>query len=123
LARGREEFLLRQNDFQRELETNLREIDDFLSFIVKCNEPTVLREGNFERLAEVATHEYIDIKGRRKPLLTIQEVKMLSISRGNLDEVERRQIEQHVGHTLTFLVANPVDSGDQKHTGNRFGAS
>src|SRR6185503_13269490 len=37
LARGREEFLLRQNDFQRELEANLREIDDFLGFIVKCN--------------------------------------------------------------------------------------
>ena len=107
LERGREEFLLRQNDFQRELEANLREIDDFLGFIVKCNEPTVLREGNFERLAEVASRDYVDSKGRRKPLLTLQEVSMLSIRRGNLDEVERRQIEQHVGHTLSFLSQIP----------------
>jgi HD-GYP domain-containing protein (c-di-GMP phosphodiesterase class II) len=107
LARGREEFLLRQNDFQRELEANLREIDDFLGFIVKCNEPTVLHEGNFERLADITSRDYIDSKGRRKPLLTLQEVKMLSISRGNLDEVERRQIEQHVGHTLSFLSQIP----------------
>ena len=32
---------------------------------------------------------------------------MLSIRRGNLDDTERRQIEQHVGHTLSFLSQIP----------------
>ena len=81
LERGREEFLLRQNDFQRELEDNLREIDDFLGFIVKCNEPTVLRDGNFKRLPRSRRATTSIVKGRRKPLLTLQEVALLSIRR------------------------------------------
>lgn len=103
LEKGRDEFLARQTEFERELEAELGELEDFLHFIVKCNEPTVLREGNFDRLAAVAERYYVDAKGRRRPLLMAEEVKMLSISQGNLDDVERRQIELHVNHTLSFL--------------------
>jgi HD-GYP domain-containing protein (c-di-GMP phosphodiesterase class II) len=103
LERGKEDFLARQAVFQRELEEQLRELDEFFGFVVKCNEPTVLREGNFERLNELAARQFVDPTGELLPLLTPYEVKLLSISRGNLDERERRQIESHVNHTLSFL--------------------
>jgi len=102
LEKGRDEFLARQAEFQKELEDQLRELDEFLDFLVRCNEPTVLREGNFARLSELAAR-HIDPEGRRDSLLTPQEVKLLSISQGNLDERERLQIESHVDHTLNFL--------------------
>ena len=107
LAQGREEFLLRQGEFQRELETELREIDEFFDFIVRCNEPTVLREGNFDRLGELAARQFIDATGRPQPLLALSEVKLLSIDRGSLDDEERLQIQSHVNYTQSFLQQIP----------------
>jgi len=109
LEQGREEFLRREPEYRRELEERLREIDDFLNFILKCNEPTVLREGNFQRLEELAAREFADASGRRR-FLSDQEVRLLSISQGNLDERERRQIEAHVTYTLNFLSRIPWTS-------------
>jgi hypothetical protein len=103
LEKGREEYLARQQEFRRELDEGLRELDEFLQFVIRCNEPTVLREGNFERLAELGARQFVDVSGRVRPLLTPQEVKLLSISKGTLDDQERRQIETHVSHTLNFL--------------------
>jgi HD-GYP domain-containing protein (c-di-GMP phosphodiesterase class II) len=103
LEKGREEYLARQQEFRRELEEGLRELDEFLQFVIRCNEPTVLREGNFERLVGLGARQFVDVSGRVRPLLTPQEVKLLSISKGTLDDQERRQIETHVGHTLNFL--------------------
>ncbi len=103
LEKGREQFLLRQAEFQRELETELREIDEFFAFIVRCNEPTVLREGNFDRLGELAVRQFTDATGLRQPLLALNEVKLLSIDRGSLDDEERLQIQSHVNYTQSFL--------------------
>jgi len=103
LEKGREEFLARQVDFQRFLDDELRELDEFLIFVTDCNEPTVLREGNFARLAQLAERQFVDETGQVRPLLTEQEVKLLSISKGTLDDHERLQIESHVTHTLNFL--------------------
>ena len=103
LEKGREAFLQRSAAFERELEEQVHELDEFLKFIVKCNEPTILREDNFARLDEFAAHQFVDSAGRRRPLLSAQELRLLSISRGNLDDQERSQIESHVSHTLNFL--------------------
>ena len=107
LEKGREEFLKRQPEYQRELEEQLREVDEFLAFIVKCNEPTVLHNGNFKRLQEFAMREFVDATGQHRSLLSDQELRLLSISRGNLDDRERRHIESHVTHTLNFLSQIP----------------
>jgi HD-GYP domain-containing protein (c-di-GMP phosphodiesterase class II) len=103
LEKGREAFLQRTAAFERELEEQVHELDEFLKFIVKCNEPTILREDNFDRLGEFAARQFVDSAGRRRPLLSAQELRLLSISRGNLDDQERSQIESHVSHTLNFL--------------------
>jgi response regulator RpfG family c-di-GMP phosphodiesterase len=103
LEKGRDEFLARQADFHRELEAELVELDRFLEFILRCNEPTVLREGNFDRLADLAASQFTDGSGQRRPLLAPEEIQTLSINQGSLDEWERRQIESHVNYTLSFL--------------------
>jgi HD-GYP domain-containing protein (c-di-GMP phosphodiesterase class II) len=103
LEKGREEFVRHEARLQTELEEQLREIDEFFKFILRCNEPTVLQDGNFARLSEFAAREFIDIAGERRPLLSDYELTLLSISQGNLDERERRQIQSHVSHTLNFL--------------------
>jgi HD-GYP domain-containing protein (c-di-GMP phosphodiesterase class II) len=103
LEKGRDDFLRHQAEFDRELENELREIDEFLALIVRCNEPTVLREGNFHHLAELAARQFTDATGQRQPLLFANEVKLLSIDRGSLDEQERLQIQAHVNFTQHFL--------------------
>ena len=107
LAKGREDFLLRQTEFQRELEAQLRELDEFFDFILRCNEPTVMREGNFAGLAELAARRFTDSTGQLEPLLALQEVKLLSIDRGSLDDEERLQIQSHVNYTQSFLEQIP----------------
>ena len=79
LEKGREAFLQRSAAFERELEEQVHELDEFLKFIVKCNEPTILREDNFDRLGEFAARQFVDSAGRRRPLLSAQELRFLSI--------------------------------------------
>jgi HD-GYP domain-containing protein (c-di-GMP phosphodiesterase class II) len=83
------------------------ELDESLRFILEANEPTVLREGSFEKLADFARKTYRDPGGRECPLLTPDEVSALSIRQGSLDDDERRQIESHVTHSFNFLIQIP----------------
>ena len=81
----------------------LAQLDDFIAFILKSNEPTVLAEGSFERLAEIAEHRYIDPRGEPRPYLTPSEMDALKLPRGSLTAQERLEIESHVVHTYNFL--------------------
>ncbi|MEY3011790.1 MAG: hypothetical protein RIT45_525 [Pseudomonadota bacterium] len=81
----------------------LQELDEFWAFVLQCNRPTVLEQGGFDRLQELARHEFALYDGRRMPLLGAGELKSLSIPRGTLTDEERRQIEDHVVHTYNFL--------------------
>ncbi|HEU4341694.1 MAG TPA: HD domain-containing phosphohydrolase, partial [Candidatus Binatia bacterium] len=107
LENGKEEFLARQAEFQHELAQRLRELDRLLDFVLKCNEPTILAEGNFQRLTELARGQFRDSEGGLRPLLTAEEVNLLAIPKGTLDESERKQIESHVIHSLNFLSQIP----------------
>ena len=86
-------------------ETTLRlaEIDEFVQFILKANEPTVLAEGGFERVATIAARSYVDPRGQEQPYLRPGEVEMLQVLRGSLTQRERLEIESHVSHTYNFL--------------------
>ena len=107
LEKGRDEFLAAQKDFDGTLAGQLAEIDEYIQAIVWANEPTVLPEGNFDRLLQIANLHYQDLEGKKRPLLTPDEVQMLSIRKGSLDEEERLQIESHVVHTVSFLQQIP----------------
>lgn len=78
-------------------------LDRFLKVVLDSNEPTVLAEGNFEQLQDLADRTYETIDGAVMPWLSDDEVRFLSIRKGSLDEAERIEIESHVTHTYWFL--------------------
>jgi len=110
LEKGRDEYLAKLNVFDDELRQQLEEVDRFFSVVLKSDEPTVLPEGNFEKLIDIAARHYRDFEEEDKPLLTSDEVRLLSIRKGSLDENERLQIESHVVHTFNFLQQIPWTS-------------
>jgi HD-GYP domain-containing protein (c-di-GMP phosphodiesterase class II) len=104
LDKGREEYLGKLGEFDAELDQRLKEMDEWFRFLLQCNEPTVLAEGNFERLADLAARRYFDEwAGEERTLLIPDEVRLLSIPKGSLDPAERVEIESHVVHTFNFL--------------------
>ncbi|HTK94690.1 MAG TPA: HD domain-containing phosphohydrolase [Terriglobales bacterium] len=107
LDKGREEFLKRQGTFDADLAKQFDEADRYFKTILESDEPTVLPEGNFDKLTEIAARHYMDFDGEEKALLTPDEVRLLSIRKGSLDDEERRQIESHVVHTFNFLQQIP----------------
>ncbi len=84
-------------------EKDLARLRGFMEFIWRVNEPSSLPDGAPEKLAEIAAATFPGLEGDPKPLLTPQEVSLLSIPRGTLDDSERAQIESHVEHSYEFL--------------------
>jgi len=76
-------------------------------FITTSNEPTVLPEGDFQYLQSLAQRQYEGPEGGCRQLLGSEEVRILSIRKGNLDTTERNEIESHVTHTFQFLSKIP----------------
>jgi HD-GYP domain-containing protein (c-di-GMP phosphodiesterase class II) len=83
------------------------ELDEIIDFILKANEPTVLEQGSFERIATIAGMSYRDDHGTQLPLLTHVEASCLQIRRGSLTDDERVEINSHVVHTYNFLCQIP----------------
>lgn len=94
-------------ELDREFEARKRDLTGMFEFILGCNRPTVLPEGSFERLGEIATRLYSNPFGELRPYLTPNEVEKLSIRKGSLTLEERREIESHVSHTFRFLTQIP----------------
>lgn len=103
LEKGREEYLARVGEFDDGIADQLREVDAYFATVLQSNEPTVLPEGNFERLTDISARHFLDFDGADEALLNPDEMRLLSIRKGSLDESERLQIESHVVHTFNFL--------------------
>lgn len=100
---SRDEVAERLSAVEGDVRARLAEIDEFVEFVLKANEPTVLEQGGFERIAEIATRSYVDYRGEARPYLSAEEAVALQIPRGSLTVAEREQIESHVVHTYNFL--------------------
>jgi HD-GYP domain-containing protein (c-di-GMP phosphodiesterase class II) len=111
LEKGRDEYLSKKAEFEAFLEQRLKEVDGYLATVLQSNEPTVLPEGNFEKLTEIAARHFLDCEGADEQLLTPDEVRLLSIRKGSLDDNERVLIESHVTHTFEFLSKIPWTKG------------
>jgi HD-GYP domain-containing protein (c-di-GMP phosphodiesterase class II) len=83
------------------------ELQRYLDAIIKANEPTVLPEGSFDELHRINRRTYVDFEGVERPLLAEHELQYLMIRKGNLDDIERLEIESHVTHTYRFLEQIP----------------
>ena len=110
LANGPDAYRARQAAFESDLQAAIARLDQQLAEIERANEPTVLPDGSFERLREIAAQTFGDIDGTARPLLREEEVRWLSLRKGSLSERERQQIEAHVVHTYRFLRQIPWTS-------------
>ena len=75
--------------------------------VKRCNEPTVLPEGDFRFLQDLSKLTFFSSTGEEKKLILPEEIKVLSIPKGTLTEEERLEIESHVSHTYEFLKRIP----------------
>ncbi len=75
--------------------------------VERANEPSVLSEGDFSRIAEIAAITYPDAAGEPRRLLSETEVVALKITRGSLSPTEVEEIRSHVVHTYNFLTKIP----------------
>lgn len=93
-------------DLDATLAKELEEIKGILEFVRKCNEPTVLEQGGFEKLRDLSNITF-EFFGEHKPVLGAREIQSLAIPRGSLNREERLEIESHVTHTYRFLAQIP----------------
>ena len=107
LRNGREGYDALVAELDARLKDHEAELDRFLRAVIEANEPTILSEEAGAELAQLSRRLFRDIDGVERPLLTGEEVRYLTITRGNLDEQERREIEEHVTHTFRFLQQIP----------------
>jgi HD-GYP domain-containing protein (c-di-GMP phosphodiesterase class II) len=75
--------------------------------VCSANEPTVLSQGDFARIEEIAKETYADLRGDVRSLLDDEEVTCLKVSRGSLTSQEFDEIRSHVSHTFRFLSRIP----------------
>ncbi|MEO6772985.1 MAG: HD domain-containing phosphohydrolase [Kofleriaceae bacterium] len=104
---SREQIVERLAAIDSDIGAKITELDDVIKFILQANEPTVLEQGGFERIAEIARMSYADEGGLELPLLSHDEALCLQIKRGSLTELERLEINSHVVHTYNFLKEIP----------------
>ena len=107
LSNGREGYEAFAAEVDREAEARITQLQKDFAFIAQSNEPTVLPEGDFEYLQQLATSDYVDFRGQNRRLVDSEEARVLSIRKGNLDAAERVEIESHVTHTFNFLMKIP----------------
>ncbi len=75
--------------------------------VCSANEPTVLSQGDFAKIEEIAKETYADLRGDVRSLLDDEEVTCLKVSRGSLTSQEFDEIRSHVSHTFRFLSRIP----------------
>ncbi len=91
----------------RELEGRRAGVEAAWASVLAANEPTVLSQGDFARIEELARETYSDLRGDTRPLLEDEEVTCLKVSRGSLTSQEFDEIRSHVSHTFRFLSRIP----------------
>jgi HD-GYP domain-containing protein (c-di-GMP phosphodiesterase class II) len=85
----------------------LNQIDECWRVISSANEPTVLPEGDFAKVEEIAQRTYFDVDRNRQPYLKPDEVKALLTAKGTLTDEELDEIRSHANHTISFLKQIP----------------
>ena len=86
-------------------------LDQQFQVVLTCNRPTVLEGGSFESLKQLQRAIFLGPDDKPQPLITPEEVAVLSIAKGSLSPDERMEIESHVAHTFRFLSQIPWTRG------------
>ena len=107
LERDRGDALAEIARLSEDFDQRVARLQDYFDFVREVNEPTLMEQGEFRKLREIAQQYFVDTAGVEKPYLNSDEMRLLSIPRGSLDASERQQIESHVIHTFNFLSQIP----------------
>ena len=94
-------------ELDRELAERRAEIEEAWQIVEQANEPSLLAAGNFQRIEELGRQSYARLNGELSTLLSADEVKSLSVTRGSLTAEEFDEIRSHVSHTYRFLSQIP----------------
>ncbi len=93
------------------LAKDLAELEGKLRVVRDANNPTILAEGSFDKISDMAK-EKIALPGCGiLTFLSPREAARLGIRKGSLSANERKEIEQHVVHTFAFLSRIPWTKG------------
>jgi len=111
LAYLKHEGAVAYRDYERfmdqELSQKLEELQGMLQIVELSNEPNVVDGSTVSQIEQIALSGVTIEDGSTVPFLTHNELLSLQVRRGNLDQVERLEIESHVTHTYRFLVQIP----------------
>lgn len=84
-----------------------RRIRSYKDVVTRADKPTVLPEGDFAVIDEIARETYEDEGGEPRQFLTAEETEYLKIRKGTLTFDEMEEIRSHARHTREFLQRVP----------------
>jgi 3',5'-cyclic-nucleotide phosphodiesterase len=98
-------------DERERVDSQLREegarLEQFLDMIRRANEPAIAQGATLPDLRDIVHYACHDPDGLPLPLIDDAELAALSLPKGCLTADERRQIEEHVVDSYSFLVLIP----------------
>jgi HD-GYP domain-containing protein (c-di-GMP phosphodiesterase class II) len=94
-------------NFEASLSRVKADLDGQLTSVLAANEPSILAEATAHVVTGLQRHAFVGDDGADIPLLLPEEARALSVPRGSLDEIERREMESHVVHSYQFLLTIP----------------
>ncbi|MBN2158902.1 MAG: GAF domain-containing protein [Spirochaetes bacterium] len=98
-------------DFVKEKNEKLQRIKDIKEKLCQMNEPAVMEENPEEVLERIAQEideiDCVSVEGDRLCVISPADIMNLSIRRGSLNPMERKEIESHVTHTYCFVSKIP----------------
>lgn len=109
-----EEFVVKQCEIEQLLADESRQLEENLRLILEANEPTISVTEIEDQLKALTTYTFKAEAGQAISLLQDFEFADLSLTKGSLNEQERREIESHVSHTFSFLKLIPWTSNLSK---------
>jgi HD-GYP domain-containing protein (c-di-GMP phosphodiesterase class II) len=92
----------RFTEIDKQLNNDLDMLEQFYQAIVEANEPSVLKEDNRDMLDRIQGYR-LESSSDKLEIITQEELQLLSIAKGSLSPLERKEIESHVVHTQNFL--------------------
>lgn len=90
------------NRIEQQLVIDIRMLNEFYSTIKEANEPSIIKQENRDILDKISGYRQNDQNGDLA-IITPEEFELLTIPKGSLSPLERKEIESHVVHTQNFL--------------------
>ncbi len=87
----------------KQLKQQVEVLEQHFQAIMEANEPTILPDGNFSHLMVLKKFPYKELGGKSGYIISESDFLALSVKKGTLTDVERKEIQSHVLHTLKFL--------------------